>query len=246
MCRTASRNTQLVDPCHVWAIAADDHTGFHSYQLKTRSHSSVHVITNTGQLRSGKTLPGTWQRVQFTWVACAVPRPQPNRASSGWDGTGYSQHECTVIQSASTVWCHRVSMDHHPCEMFPTPCRMPRRIQAVLEAKEDPTRYSTRVPNKPGTRPVYLINCPVSENCLWELTSRTTHLLYKTFTKDLISSPSNTYKWVLQKFADSMMDIINEWNYAILLLHSNYFWYLTYTMTIGIMRHGKTLEQIRI
>ncbi|KAK6321887.1 hypothetical protein J4Q44_G00066790 [Coregonus suidteri] len=55
----ASRNAQLVSPCHGWAIAADDHTGFHSYQLKTRrSGSSGHAITNTGQLRSGKTLPG--------------------------------------------------------------------------------------------------------------------------------------------------------------------------------------------
>jgi hypothetical protein len=36
----------------------DDHTGFHCYQLKTRSGSSGYAITNTGQL-SGKTLPGT-------------------------------------------------------------------------------------------------------------------------------------------------------------------------------------------
>jgi hypothetical protein len=34
-------------------------TGFHAYQLKTsRSGSSGHAITNTGQLRSEKTLPG--------------------------------------------------------------------------------------------------------------------------------------------------------------------------------------------
>ena len=52
----ASRNAQLVDPCHGWANAADDHTGFHSYQLKTRrSGYSTQAITNTGQLRSGKT-----------------------------------------------------------------------------------------------------------------------------------------------------------------------------------------------
>ena len=69
------------------AIAADDHTGFHSYQLKTRrSGSSGHVITKTGQLRSGKTLSGTWQWVQITWPACAVPRTQHYSASLGWDG----------------------------------------------------------------------------------------------------------------------------------------------------------------
>ncbi|XP_035653044.1 SPRY domain-containing protein 3-like isoform X2 [Oncorhynchus keta] len=42
-----------------WAIAADDHTGFHSNQLKARrSGSSGHTITKIYQLRSGKTLPG--------------------------------------------------------------------------------------------------------------------------------------------------------------------------------------------
>jgi hypothetical protein len=50
---------QLISPCHRWTIAADIHTGFHSYQLKTwRSGSSGDVITNSGQLRSWKTLPG--------------------------------------------------------------------------------------------------------------------------------------------------------------------------------------------
>jgi hypothetical protein len=58
VCRMASQNAQL-NPCHRWAVAADDHTGLHSYQLKARrSSSSGHAITNTGQLRSGKTLPG--------------------------------------------------------------------------------------------------------------------------------------------------------------------------------------------
>ena len=55
VCRTTSRNAHLVDPCHRWAIAADDHTGFHSYQLKTRGSSIGNAITNTGQFRSGKT-----------------------------------------------------------------------------------------------------------------------------------------------------------------------------------------------
>jgi hypothetical protein len=47
----------LVSPGHRWAIAADDHTGFNPSQL-IRSGSSEHAITNTGQLKSGKTLPG--------------------------------------------------------------------------------------------------------------------------------------------------------------------------------------------
>ena len=47
VCRTASWSVELVSPCHGWAIAAEDHTGFHSYQLKTRrSGSSWHAITN--------------------------------------------------------------------------------------------------------------------------------------------------------------------------------------------------------
>ena len=55
----ASQNAQLIDPCHGWAIAAAHHTGFHYYQLKTRRSGSIgHTITKTGQLRSGKTLPG--------------------------------------------------------------------------------------------------------------------------------------------------------------------------------------------
>jgi hypothetical protein len=53
----ASRCTQLVCPFHGWTVAADNHTGFHSNQLKIRrSVSSGNAITNTGQL-SGKTLP---------------------------------------------------------------------------------------------------------------------------------------------------------------------------------------------
>ncbi|XP_024283248.1 tRNA (guanine-N(7)-)-methyltransferase isoform X2 [Oncorhynchus tshawytscha] len=49
----ASRKSQLVGLCHGWVIAADDHTGIHSYHLKTkRSNFSGHVITNTGQLRA--------------------------------------------------------------------------------------------------------------------------------------------------------------------------------------------------
>ena len=50
-----SWKAQLIDPCHGWPIAADDHTVFHSYQLKTRrSGSNGYSITNTGQLRNGK------------------------------------------------------------------------------------------------------------------------------------------------------------------------------------------------
>jgi hypothetical protein len=68
---------KLVNPCHGWAIAADNHTGFHSYQLKARrSGFNGHEINN-GQLRIGKTLPGTWQQVQFTPVACTVPDLNP-------------------------------------------------------------------------------------------------------------------------------------------------------------------------
>lgn len=54
----ASRNAQLISACQRWAIAADVHTGSHSYQLKLRTGSNGHAITNTVQLRSRKTLPG--------------------------------------------------------------------------------------------------------------------------------------------------------------------------------------------
>lgn len=113
-----------------------------SYQLKTRrSGSNGHVITNTGQLRNGKTWPGTWQRVLFTSVARSVPTPQPNIASLVWDGTGCSQHERTVVQSAATAWCRRVSLDQHPCGRFPTPCRIPRRIQVFWRQKGGPSLH---------------------------------------------------------------------------------------------------------
>lgn len=39
---TASRKAQLVGPCRGWAIAADNCTGFHSYQLKTRRSDYQH------------------------------------------------------------------------------------------------------------------------------------------------------------------------------------------------------------
>jgi hypothetical protein len=53
----------------------------------------------------------------------------------------------TAVQSAATAWCHRISIDQHPCGTFPTPCRMPQIIQAVLEAKGVSTQYLKYMPN---------------------------------------------------------------------------------------------------
>ena len=109
------------------------------------------MITNTGQL-NGKTLPGAWQRLQFTWVACAVPKPQPNISSLGWDGLGCSQHDCTAVQSAATAWSIASSWTNIPVEHFQNlvecPCRMPWRIQPGGKGGI-----------RPCTRWVYLINC---------------------------------------------------------------------------------------
>ena len=47
---TAQYNSGVQNgPCHGWATAADDHTGFYCYQLITRRSSSGQAITNTGQ-----------------------------------------------------------------------------------------------------------------------------------------------------------------------------------------------------
>ena len=54
-------NAQLVGPCHGWAIAAGDHTAFHTYHLKTQ-----HAITNTGQLPSS-TSPGSCCLMLMSW-----------------------------------------------------------------------------------------------------------------------------------------------------------------------------------
>ena len=81
------QNTQLIDLCHGWAIAADDHAGFHSYQLKTRRiDSSGHAITNTGQLRSGKSLPGPTNHGSscVMLIAESVPPASPDSQLESW------------------------------------------------------------------------------------------------------------------------------------------------------------------
>jgi hypothetical protein len=112
-----------IGSCHGWAIAAVNHTRFHSYQLKTRrSSSSWHDITNTGQLRS-RTNPGSccvriWHK-QHGPILPAVN-------GTGWWCNGVGNVFLAHVRSLDTHW-----------ETFPCP----EKFCLLWGQRGCPTRY---------------------------------------------------------------------------------------------------------
>ena len=139
VCRTASWNT---------------HTGFQSYQLKSRRNGfSGHTITNNGQLRSGKILPGPTN----PGSCCVMLMAESGFGISNlspWTHPAWWRRFTLVVVLYRRSICRNCVMPVHGqislwnvSDFMPREF-MPRRIQVLLEEKGGPTRYYICVPNK--------------------------------------------------------------------------------------------------